>query len=58
MEEGLSSSTQQLDANGTTDQLPRVAPSEEERDDQSKQRFQLELEFVQCLANPQYLQCM
>lgn len=28
-----------------------------ETDDQSKLRFQVELEFVQCLANPNYLNC-
>ncbi|KAJ3121275.1 Mediator of RNA polymerase II transcription subunit 31 [Nowakowskiella sp. JEL0407] len=28
----------------------------EESDEESKLRFQLELEFVQCLANPSYLQ--
>jgi mediator of RNA polymerase II transcription subunit 31 len=25
--------------------------------EESRRRFLLELEFVQCLANPQYLQC-
>lgn len=28
-----------------------------ETDDQQKLRFQVELEFVQCLANPNYLNC-
>lgn len=29
-----------------------------ESDDQMRLRFQIELEFVQCLANPNYLNCM
>lgn len=29
----------------------------EAQEDQEKYRFQVELEFVQCLANPQYLNC-
>lgn len=29
-----------------------------ETDDQQRLRFQVELEFVQCLANPNYLNCM
>ena len=29
----------------------------EGKDDPEKYRFQVELEFVQCLANPQYLNC-
>jgi hypothetical protein len=28
-----------------------------ETEDQQKLRFQVELEFVQCLANPNYLNC-
>lgn len=28
-----------------------------ETEDQQKMRFQVELEFVQCLANPNYLNC-
>lgn len=28
-----------------------------ETDDQQRLRFQVELEFVQCLANPNYLNC-
>ena len=28
-----------------------------ETDDQQRMRFQVELEFVQCLANPNYLNC-
>lgn len=28
-----------------------------ESDDQQRLRFQVELEFVQCLANPNYLHC-
>lgn len=28
-----------------------------ETEDQQKLRFQVELEFVQCLANPSYLNC-
>ena len=28
-----------------------------ETDEQSRQRFQTEVEFVQCLANPNYLNC-
>ena len=28
-----------------------------ETDDQQRIRFQVELEFVQCLANPNYLNC-
>lgn len=28
-----------------------------ETDDQQRLRFQIELEFVQCLANPNYLNC-
>lgn len=34
--------------------LTRVLPGAEE---QARNRFQLELEFVQCLANPNYLNC-
>jgi hypothetical protein len=30
----------------------------EETPEESKLRFLMELEFVQCLANPQYLHCM
>ena len=29
----------------------------EAKSDPEKFRFQVELEFVQCLANPQYLKC-
>lgn len=29
-----------------------------ETEEQAKLRFQVELEFVQCLANPNYLHCM
>lgn len=29
----------------------------EAQEDPEKYRFQVELEFVQCLANPQYLNC-
>lgn len=29
----------------------------EESEDASKTRFQVELEFVQCLGNPHYLNC-
>lgn len=29
-----------------------------ETDEQVRLRFQVELEFVQCLANPNYLNCM
>lgn len=32
-------------------------PGQQETDDQQKLRFQVELEFVQCLANPNYLNC-
>lgn len=28
-----------------------------ESDEQARLRFQVELEFVQCLANPNYLNC-
>lgn len=28
-----------------------------ETEDQTRLRFQVELEFVQCLANPNYLNC-
>lgn len=28
-----------------------------ESEDQTRLRFQVELEFVQCLANPNYLNC-
>lgn len=31
--------------------------SVEAQEDPEKYRFQVELEFVQCLANPQYLNC-
>jgi len=31
--------------------------SAEAQEDPEKYRFQVELEFVQCLANPQYLNC-
>lgn len=34
--------------------LTRVLPA---ADEQARNRFQLELEFVQCLANPNYLNC-
>ncbi len=34
-------------------QLPQYEESEED----SKLRFQMELEFIQCLANPRYLNC-
>lgn len=29
-----------------------------ETEEQTRLRFQVELEFVQCLANPNYLNCM
>lgn len=32
-------------------------PGGPETDDQQRLRFQVELEFVQCLANPNYLNC-
>ncbi|KAJ3159631.1 hypothetical protein HDU86_001640 [Geranomyces michiganensis] len=36
---------------------PPVLPkADDEPEDHARKRFQLELEFVQCLANPQYLQ--
>ena len=34
---------------------PPSAPNNSETEEQSKLRFQVELEFVQCLANPNYL---
>lgn len=34
-----------------------VSPAANESEDQQKARFQVELEFVQCLANPNYLHC-
>jgi hypothetical protein len=40
-----------------TKELDLEFPSEA-KDNPEKYRFQVELEFVQCLANPQFLNCM
>ncbi|KAI8587611.1 SOH1-domain-containing protein [Geranomyces variabilis] len=38
-------------------EAPSLPQADDEPEDLARKRFQLELEFVQCLANPQYLQC-
>ncbi|KND00401.1 mediator complex subunit SOH1 [Spizellomyces punctatus DAOM BR117] len=40
----------------TASPAPRIGSPKAEPPDQARTRFLLELEFVQCLANPQYLQ--
>ncbi|KAJ3172224.1 hypothetical protein HDU88_007042 [Geranomyces variabilis] len=37
-------------------EAPSLPQADDEPEDLARKRFQLELEFVQCLANPQYLQ--
>lgn len=37
--------------------VDKAAAKSGETDEQQRVRFQVELEFVQCLANPNYLNC-